>query len=173
MTSDRSQLLEQDEEVIGVEVRPAPVPLTADGKLSILHAVLQDHTYCTPIIQRLMPGTIPVEQTFSTMNPNLESNTVAAAAVLSSMPGAAKLFKQHAATPVPSQQLLVPQTRDDDANSTISTGSHTGLYIDQGEDPGEETETALEGEGEDDSETKCICELTHDDGYMICCDACS
>jgi len=40
-------------------------------------------------------------------------------------------------------------------------------------DPGEETETAPEAEAEDDSVTRCICELTHDDGYMICCDKCS
>lgn len=176
------QLPEQDEEVIGVEERPSPIPITPDGKLSVLHAVYQDHTYCTPMTPRLISVS---EQTFSTMNPNLDTNTVAAAAVLSSMPGAAKLFNRQnsgVVTSVPSvqqqqQQLMVPQTqphqRDDDANSTISTESHGGLYIDQGDDPGEETETALEGEGEEDSETRCICELTHDDGYMICCDSCS
>ncbi|KAB7498660.1 Histone-lysine N-methyltransferase 2E [Armadillidium nasatum] len=42
---------------------------------------------------------------------------------------------------------------------------------------GEETETAPEGEGEeqiqaDDSITRCICNFTHDDGYMIQCDRC-
>lgn len=47
-----------------------------------------------------------------------------------------------------------------------------GLFMDN-EDQGEETETAPEGEGEDDSVTRCICDLTHDDGYMICCDKCS
>lgn len=174
---------EHDEDVVGIEVRPNPIPITPDGKLSVLHAVYQDHTYCTPMTPRLVSVT---EQTFSTMNPNLDTNTVAAAAVLSSMPGAAKLFNRQnsgVVTSVPSvqqqqqQQLMVPQTqqhqRDDDANSTISTESHGGLYIDQGDDPGEETETALEGEGEEDSETRCICELTHDDGYMICCDSCS
>lgn len=177
--SQQQQLPDQDEEVIGIEVRPSSIPITADGKLSVLHTVYQDHTYCAPMTPRLVSVS---EQTFSTMNPNLESNTVAAAAVLSSMPGAAKLFNRQnsgvvtSVVPTVQQQLLVPQTqhqRDDDANSTISTGSHGGLYIDQGEDPGEETETALEGEGEEDSETRCICELTHDDGYMICCDTCS
>lgn len=39
--------------------------------------------------------------------------------------------------------------------------------------PGEETESAPEGgDIEDDSVTRCICDLTHDDGYMICCDRC-
>ena len=43
------------------------------------------------------------------------------------------------------------------------------------EDGGEETETAPEAEddGQDDSVTRCICDFTHDDGYMICCDKCS
>lgn len=37
---------------------------------------------------------------------------------------------------------------------------------------GEETETAPEAEGEDDSITRCICDFLHDDGYMISCDKC-
>ncbi|CAL4133750.1 unnamed protein product [Meganyctiphanes norvegica] len=39
---------------------------------------------------------------------------------------------------------------------------------------GEETETAPEGEGDeqDDSITRCVCDFTHDDGYMIQCDRC-
>merc|ERR1719394_2208425 len=41
-----------------------------------------------------------------------------------------------------------------------------------GPDPGEETETAPEDVGEDDSITRCICDFLHDDGYMICCDKC-
>ena len=59
--------------------------------------------------------------------------------------------------------------KDDDANSAISNGSRNKSDI----DPGEETETAPEAGNEDDSVTRCICELTHDDGYMICCDKCS
>ncbi|XP_055532728.1 mucin-17 isoform X2 [Wyeomyia smithii] len=61
--------------------------------------------------------------------------------------------------------------QDDDANSVISTGSRNLNSTEN--DLGEETETAPEGEGEDDSVTRCICDLTHDDGYMICCDKCS
>lgn len=58
--------------------------------------------------------------------------------------------------------------KDDDANSAISNGSNKSDI-----DPGEETETAPEAGNEDDSVTRCICELSHDDGYMICCDKCS
>lgn len=61
---------------------------------------------------------------------------------------------------------------DDDAQSVISTGSRTAGDLND-IDLGEETETAPECEGEDDSVTRCICDLTHDDGYMICCDKCS
>ena len=43
---------------------------------------------------------------------------------------------------------------------------------DFGKDDGEETETAPEDVGEDDSITRCICDFLHDDGYMICCDKC-
>ncbi|XP_055588708.1 uncharacterized protein LOC129741032 isoform X2 [Uranotaenia lowii] len=69
------------------------------------------------------------------------------------------------------KQQQQQQQQDDDANSIISTGSRNFNNLDN--DAGEETETAPEGEGEDDSITRCICDLTHDDGYMICCDKCS
>lgn len=62
--------------------------------------------------------------------------------------------------------------QDDDNNSVISNDSRSGKNALEN-DLGEETETAPEGEGEDDSITRCICDLTHDDGYMICCDKCS
>ncbi|XP_058125278.1 serine-rich adhesin for platelets [Anopheles ziemanni] len=58
---------------------------------------------------------------------------------------------------------------DDDAHSIISTGSRTC----QDGEMNEDTDTAEECEAEDDSVTRCICDLTHDDGYMICCDKCS
>lgn len=55
----------------------------------------------------------------------------------------------------------------DDDNSRISSSSND--LDDRG---GEDTETAPEAEGEDDSVTRCICDFLHDDGYMICCDKC-
>ncbi|KAK6639778.1 hypothetical protein RUM43_008053 [Polyplax serrata] len=55
-----------------------------------------------------------------------------------------------------------PLPLEDDKESIISSDG-------KGED-GEETETAAEGE---DSITRCICDLEHDDGYMVCCDKCS
>ena len=65
--------------------------------------------------------------------------------------------------------FLVSRLQDDDTYSAISSSSRLAV----GDiDPGEETETAPEAELEDDSVTRCICDLTHDDGYMICCDKC-
>lgn len=58
-----------------------------------------------------------------------------------------------------------------DIDSYSGLNNNAGLAV--GDiDPGEETETAPEAELEDDSITRCICDLTHDDGYMICCDKC-
>lgn len=58
---------------------------------------------------------------------------------------------------------------DDDANSAISTDSRRNqMDIDLGE----ETETAPEGEGDENAVTRCVCDLLHDDGYMIACDRC-
>ncbi|XP_066992672.2 inactive histone-lysine N-methyltransferase 2E isoform X2 [Anabrus simplex] len=56
---------------------------------------------------------------------------------------------------------------DDDTNSVIS--SNPGREV---EPEGEETETAPEGEGEEDAVTRCICDFEHDDGYMVICDKC-
>jgi hypothetical protein len=55
----------------------------------------------------------------------------------------------------------------DDDNSQISSSSN-----DLDDHGGEDTETAPEAEGEEDSVTRCICDFLHDDGYMICCDKC-
>uniref|UniRef100_A0A0C9RDS7 Mll5 protein n=1 Tax=Fopius arisanus TaxID=64838 RepID=A0A0C9RDS7_9HYME len=66
------------------------------------------------------------------------------------------------------QGVTIASNTADDAASAIS--SEPGREV---EPEGEETETAPEGEGdEEDSITRCICEFEHDDGYMICCDRC-
>lgn len=66
----------------------------------------------------------------------------------------------------PQQVPHVAPLPDDDAASVISS-------IDGDRKPpagGSDTETAPEGEEE--GKTRCICDYTHDDGYMICCDRC-
>jgi len=58
---------------------------------------------------------------------------------------------------------MAPLVDDDLSRMSVSSNDERG---------GEETETAPEAEGEDDSVTRCICDFLHDDGYMICCDKC-
>ena len=58
---------------------------------------------------------------------------------------------------------MAPLVEDDNSQLSNSSTDERG---------GEETETAPEGEPEDDSITRCICDFLHDDGYMICCDKC-
>ena len=66
----------------------------------------------------------------------------------------------------------------DDAPSDSGSGSPNIIDMNRADkdlhdrDDGEETETAPEADGEDDSITRCICDFLHDDGYMICCDKC-
>ena len=60
---------------------------------------------------------------------------------------------------------MAPLVDDDGSRMSVSSNSND-------ERGGEETETAPEAEGEDDSVTRCICDFLHDDGYMICCDRC-
>lgn len=38
-------LNEQDDDIIGEEVRPTPIDSSMDAKMRALHALLQDHTY--------------------------------------------------------------------------------------------------------------------------------
>ncbi|XP_068231023.1 microtubule-associated protein futsch isoform X4 [Palaemon carinicauda] len=69
--------------------------------------------------------------------------------------------------PPPLTSTIGPETDDDSRLSDRSSSVGPS---------GEETETAPEGEGDeqpvDDSITRCICEFSHDDGYMIQCDRC-
>lgn len=60
-----------------------------------------------------------------------------------------------------------PPPQDDDAASVISSLDGDRRQAARG---GSDTETAPEGEEE--GKTRCICDFTHDDGYMICCDRC-
>ncbi|VVD04128.1 unnamed protein product [Leptidea sinapis] len=74
--------------------------------------------------------------------------------------------------PVPSMPISAitykPQApQEDDAASIISSIEGERRPPEQG---GSDTETAPEVEEE--GKTRCVCDFTHDDGYMICCDRC-
>ncbi|KAG8228960.1 hypothetical protein J437_LFUL007711 [Ladona fulva] len=63
--------------------------------------------------------------------------------------------------------LKLERGDDEDSRASVLSSPRHGL---EGEpEEGEETETAPEGEEEDDSVTS---NFEHDDGYMICCDKC-
>ncbi|XP_037815504.1 serine-rich adhesin for platelets isoform X2 [Lucilia sericata] len=170
---------DDDDDIIGEEIRPAPVE-TEDIRLRILHAVLLDHTYVNP-----MPLELPTSfaiQLAPASNSNASSSTSATSSSgvtghsqQWSLGGIGAVAATAAAGGVAQQNYALYSTQltrlqqDEDSYSAISTSSRLAV----GDiDPGEETETAPEAELEDDSITRCICDLTHDDGYMICCDKC-
>ncbi|KNC31093.1 hypothetical protein FF38_02787, partial [Lucilia cuprina] len=169
-----------DDDIIGEEIRPAPVE-TEDIRLRILHAVLLDHTYVNP-----MPLELPTSFAIQ-LAPASNSNALSSTSATSSsgatgysqqwsLGGIGAVAATAAAGAVAQQNYALYSTQsltrlhqDEDSYSAISTSSRLAV----GDiDPGEETETAPEAELEDDSITRCICDLTHDDGYMICCDKC-
>ncbi|KAK0167562.1 hypothetical protein PV327_004943 [Microctonus hyperodae] len=109
--------------------------------------VLQDHNYGAPPPRTPPPASPPPHPKQQPIN------------------GASGSTLQH---PFMYNPTVNDDNAADDAASAISseTGREAGPE-------GEETETAAEGEGDDeDSITRCICEFEHDDGYMICCDRC-
>lgn len=173
---------------LGVEMRPVPIAST-DRRATALHAVMQDHTYVLlrsgePKVGGLSylgasaAGT-PFAQSHL-QRTSLDHKELAVAMALADVGG------RPARPPQPMQctttdllnaamglghYSLSASHLDDDNCSVISSDSRSGRVGEN--DLGEETETAPEGDGEDDSVTRCICDLTHDDGYMICCDKCS
>lgn len=172
-----------------VEVRPAPISET-DEHAKVLHAVLQDHTYVLLRPGDQKPGGIVTEkgQMYEShfSSSRLDKQELGIAMALAEVGNSNAYQIRQPSTP----QLKCTTTdllnaamglghyplpgnnqQDEDNCSIISNDSQSGRNIDN--DLGEETETAPEGDGEEDSVTRCICELTHDDGYMICCDKCS
>ncbi|XP_063991595.1 uncharacterized protein LOC135170030 [Diachasmimorpha longicaudata] len=135
---------DEEEEIKAVQHSPVRrMPLPYE----CLQFVLQDHNYGAPPPRTPPPPSPPLKQQ------PINNGTGP------SLPHQSFIYNQG----VP----ITPNTADD-AASAIS--SDAGREV---EPEGEETETAPEGEGdEEDSITRCICEFEHDDGYMICCDRC-
>ncbi|XP_049543482.1 serine-rich adhesin for platelets [Anopheles darlingi] len=190
-----------DEDLHSVEVRPAPID-PSSGRLAVLQAIILDHTYCIPnswgvAEQGLLCGSVALQhQQQPSMNPPAAPSPMPPMNALIPIGSGHIGVASPVATGLPVAQLAKGSsslsgsnsmyeylyqakgglstsrpTDDDDTQSIISNGSRSGAGLDN--DLGEETDTAPECEGEDDSVTRCICDLTHDDGYMICCDKCS
>uniref|UniRef100_A0A182FUG3 Uncharacterized protein n=1 Tax=Anopheles albimanus TaxID=7167 RepID=A0A182FUG3_ANOAL len=187
-----------DEELHSVEVRPAPID-PSTGRMAVLQMILLDHTYCSP---NSWGSTEQGASQQSQHQQQQSMNPPAAPSPMPPMNALIPIGSSHigvgspVAAGLPVAQLAKGSatlaggnsmyeylyqakgglttnrpTDDDDTQSIISNGSRSGAGLDN--DLGEETDTAPECEGEDDSVTRCICDLTHDDGYMICCDKCS
>ena len=156
--SERNLYLDHhpEEETVAVEMRPVPVDTSKFSH--ILQTILMDHNYFAKNPdnepQNSTPTTLSTEETVQNH--------------LQSQLNQANLSKLNSTSNL--DYFNSNRQHEDDANSVISTGSRNGNNADN--DLGEETETAPEGEGEEDSVTRCICDFTHDDGYMISCDKC-
>ncbi|XP_059488257.1 inactive histone-lysine N-methyltransferase 2E [Neocloeon triangulifer] len=129
------------------------------------HFVLQDHNYGAP-----PPPTPPLSPS-PAAQPQIKHNHLIppplSAHDLSGIRALATVADQMRSGVNSLSSMLMSQD-DNSRGSMISSG-------DEGNDrglEGEETETAAEGEGDEDSVTRCICDFEHDDGYMICCDKC-
>ncbi|XP_026667382.1 uncharacterized protein LOC108622569 isoform X3 [Ceratina calcarata] len=128
--------------------RPTSPIIRIPPPYECLQYVLQDHNYGAPPPRTPSPASPPA-------HPKQPVNGA----------GSSTATSQH---PYIYGKVVAGANVDDDATSAIS--SETGRDV---ELEGEETETAPEGEGDDeDSVTRCICDFEHDDGYMICCDRC-
>lgn len=148
--------------------------------------VMLDHTYAQPAQKQpsATPPTTPVSTgpppaiisptlTTSPMSPLKRNSPVIMSTASYDMP--LTVPTSVIGTPIPVSSIQMPTMTykpqpppppDDDAASVISSVDGDRKANRGGSD----TETAPEGEEE--GKTRCICDFTHDDGYMICCDRC-
>ncbi|KAH9642876.1 hypothetical protein HF086_005158 [Spodoptera exigua] len=185
VVGDKTTLLTEDD-IIGMEERPNLSEELRRYSFQPLAFVMLDHTYAQPAQKQptATPPTTPVSTgppptiisptlTTSPMSPLKRNSPVIMSTASYEMPLAVPTSV--IGTPVPVSSIQMPSVTykpppppppDDDAASVISS-------IDgdrKGNRGGSDTETAPEGEEE--GKTRCICDFTHDDGYMICCDRC-
>lgn len=185
---DKSTLLTEDD-IIGIEERPNLSEELRRYSSQPLAFVMLDHTYSQPAQKQPAPTTptTPV----STAAPPVIISPPITTTPLSPLKCASPIIMSPASydmpltvptsvvgTPIPVPAVPMtsmtykpqpPLPPDDDAASVIS--SIEGDRRREADGGGSDTETAPEGEEE--GKTRCICDFTHDDGYMICCDRCS
>ncbi|XP_063821185.1 uncharacterized protein LOC135071322 [Ostrinia nubilalis] len=168
---DKSTLLTADD-IIGMEERPNLSEELRRYSFQSLALIMLDHTYSLPAQKQPAPAS-PAPAPASASAPAPASPLRRTSPVIVPAPAPAHDAPAPVAAPIiaaPPAAPLAPEpppqpAPDDDAASVIS--SLDGERPAQG---GSDTETAPEGE--DEGRTRCICDFTHDDGYMICCDRC-
>ncbi|XP_037299079.1 uncharacterized protein LOC115450695 isoform X2 [Manduca sexta] len=185
---DKSTLLTADD-IIGMEERPNLSEELRRYSFQPLALIMLDHTYALPAQKQpststpttpvsIAPPTTIVSPTVTTspMSPMKRTSPVIMSTASYELPVTVPTTSVGTPVPVASMQVTPlpakPQTipappPDDDAASVISSIDGDRR---QGPRGGSDTETAPEGEEE--GKTRCICDFTHDDGYMICCDRC-
>ncbi|CAH4007635.1 unnamed protein product [Pieris brassicae] len=196
MYGDKSTLLTADD-IIGTEERPNLSEELRRYSHQGLVFVMLDHTYALPVQKQPVvssPTSVAITSTTTTVAVTLTTPPPIVSPMILSTPAPISPMKTSPAltgtfdlalTPVPTPPISVPipvtslplssitykpQTQpnqDDDTASIISSIEGERRPPEQG---GSDTETAPEGEEE--GKTRCICDFTHDDGYMICCDRC-
>ncbi|XP_061709661.1 uncharacterized protein LOC133519635 isoform X2 [Cydia pomonella] len=183
---DKSTRLTADD-IIGSEERPNLSEELQRYTFHDLAIVMLDHTYALPVQKQPAPAPPPAPA--PVYAPPLPLPLPPAVVSPPPAPTPPSPLKRHSpvimstapyeppaplVVPIPAAPALPlstlsykpPPIQDDDTASVISS-------IDGDRRPaagGSDTETAPEGEEE--GKTRCICEFTHDDGYMICCDRC-
>ncbi|KAI5643757.1 PHD-finger domain-containing protein [Phthorimaea operculella] len=184
---DKSTLLTADD-IIGMEERPNLSEELRRYSFQSLAFVMLDHTYAHPVQKQPSPPTptsssapeppaIPSPTQITTpMSPVKRISPVIMSTASYELPVStltAPPISTGPAIPVSTSPLALTYTPqpapppDDDAASVISSLDGDRRQAARG---GSDTETAPEGEEE--GKTRCVCDFTHDDGYMICCDRC-
>lgn len=188
-SGDKSTLQTADD-IIGMEERPNLSEELRRYSFQALAFIMLDHTYALPVQKQPSPTT-PTTTAASTSSPTIVSSTQTTSSPTSPIKRSSPVIMSTAAydtpitvptsvvgTPIPVttvQMAALPYKPspvpapppDDDTASVISSLEGDRPPEARG---GSDTETAPEGEEE--GKTRCICDFTHDDGYMICCDKC-
>lgn len=176
-SGDKSTLLTADD-IIGTEERPNLSEELRRYSFQALAFIMLDHTYSLPAqkqpavstptppaVVSLPPAPPSPAAPAAPPSPLKRTSPVIVSAAAYELPPAAPPSAPHA--PAALAYKPVPSPARDDDTASVASSLDGDRPPPQG---GSDTETAPEGE--DEGETRCVCDFTHDDGYMICCDRC-
>ncbi|RVE49274.1 hypothetical protein evm_006068 [Chilo suppressalis] len=182
---DKSTLLTADD-LIGMEERPNLSEELRRYSFQSLAFIMLDHTYALPA-QKEPTVSTPTTTTVASAPP-INVTPPPNVAPLSPLKRTSPVIMSTASydlpisvptsisgTPVPVSTIQMgainykpqPVPIQDEDTASVTSSIEGDRPPPQG---GSDTETAPEGE--DEGKTRCICDFTHDDGYMICCDRC-
>lgn len=171
---------------IGADERPALAPESRPFRYRHgLQSVMLDHTYAvstktvsdptangtgppvgdpaptSPPSGVLPPPVAPVE--IATPEADSPVDVVVSTRTAAPVPG----FDERAAAPVATGYRYDVSRNDEEDTASVASSAD-----DDAADGRHDSDTETAPEGEEEGKTRCVCEFTHDDGYMICCDRC-